>query len=258
MGVPSHGLRLAARDAGPHLGPDVPVVSLVKGLEAHTRLRPTEVLTEELPDHPAGLLAGPNLAREVLDGFAAAAVCAFDDEELARRLQPIFSSRRFRVYRNVDVLGSELGGVLKNVIAIATGMAYGLAVGDNTRAMVMTRGLSEMTRLAVTMGAQAETLSGLTGLGDLMATCMSPLSRNRRVGEELGKGRTIEEIVEEMQQVAEGVRTARSVMELAAENDCVMPISAEVDAVVNEGRSAAEAYRGLGRIAPEHEQHEVA
>jgi glycerol-3-phosphate dehydrogenase (NAD(P)+) len=258
MGVPSHGLRLAAREAAPSLSPGVPVVSLVKGMEAHTRLRPTEVLAEELPDHPCGLLAGPNLAREVLAGFAAAAVCAFDDESTASRLQPIFSSRRFRVYRNVDVLGSELGGVLKNVIAIATGMADGLGVGDNTRAMVITRGLSEMTRLAVTMGAEPETLSGLTGLGDLMATCMSKLSRNRRVGEELGNGRAIEDIIDEMQQVAEGVWTARSVIELAAENDVRMPISAEVDAVVNEGRTAVEAYRGLGRIAPEHEQHEVA
>jgi glycerol-3-phosphate dehydrogenase (NAD(P)+) len=258
MGVPSQGLRLAAREAALYLRDGVPVVSLVKGLEAHTRLRPTEVLSEELPDHPCGLLAGPNLAREVLDGFAAAAVCAFDDEAIASRLQPIFHGPVFRVYRNVDVLGSEMGGVLKNVIAIATGMADGLGVGDNTRAMVITRGLSEMTRLAVAMGAEQETLSGLTGLGDLMATCMSKLSRNRRVGEELGKGRSIEEITSEMQQVAEGVRTARSVMELAAENDCRMPISAEVDAVVNEGRSARLAYRGLRQITPEHEQHEVA
>jgi glycerol-3-phosphate dehydrogenase (NAD(P)+) len=258
MGVPSHGLRMAAREAAGSIAPGVPVVSLVKGLEAHTRLRPTQILAEELPEHPIGLLAGPNLAREVLAGYAAAAVCAFDDESIASRLQPIFTSRLFRVYRNFDVLGSELGGVLKNVIAIAIGMADGLGVGDNTRAMVITRGLSEMTRLAVAMGAEAETLSGLTGLGDLMATCMSKLSRNRRVGEELGKGRTIEEIVNEMRQVAEGVRTARSVMELAAENDVRMPISAEVDAVVNEGRTAFEAYRGLRRVAPEHEQHEVA
>jgi glycerol-3-phosphate dehydrogenase (NAD(P)+) len=258
LGVPSHGLRLAAREAAAHVRPGVPVVSLVKGLEAHTRLRPTEVLAEELPDHPVGLLAGPNLAREILDGLAAAAVCAFDEEQQACALQPVFRADRFRVYRNADVLGSELGGVLKNVIAIATGMAEGLSVGDNTRAMVMTRGLAEMTRLAVAMGGQPETISGLTGLGDLMATCMSPLSRNRRVGVELGKGRTIEDITGEMRQVAEGVRTARTVMEIAAEYDCRMPICAEVDAVVNEGRSAREAYRGLRRIAAEHEQHEVA
>lgn len=258
FGVPSHGLRLAARDAAPHVRPGVPVVSLVKGLEAHTRLRPTEILGEELPDNPVGLLAGPNLAREILDGLAAAAVCAFDDEDIAIALQPIFRADRFRVYRNHDVLGSELGGVLKNVVAIATGMAEGLSVGDNTRAMVMTRGLTEMTRLAVTMGGQAETVSGLTGLGDLMATCMSPLSRNRRVGVELAKDRTIEEITGEMRQVAEGVRTARTVMEIAAEHDCRMPICAEVDAVVNDGRSARVAYRGLRSIAAEHEQHEVA
>jgi glycerol-3-phosphate dehydrogenase (NAD(P)+) len=258
MGVPSQGMRLAARDVATSITPGVPVISLVKGLETHTRLRPTEVLSEELPENPCGLLAGPNLAREVLDGFAAAAVVAFDNEEIAQGLQPIFTGGRFRVYRNVDVLGSELGGVLKNVIAIATGMSYTLGVGDNTRAMIITRGLAEMMRLAVAMGAQAQTMTGLTGLGDLMATCMSPLSRNRHVGEELGKGRSIEEIVGEMKQVAEGVRSARSVIELADECECPMPISREVDAVVNEGRSAAEAYRGLGRIAPEHEHHEVA
>jgi glycerol-3-phosphate dehydrogenase (NAD(P)+) len=258
VAIPSHSLRSVARAAAPHLQPGIPVVSLVKGLEAHTRLRPTEVLCEELGDGPIGLLAGPNLAREVLDGYAAAAVIAMDDPVVACRLQPLFRTDRFRVYRNDDVLGSELGGVLKNIIAIASGMADGLGVGDNTRAMVITRGLAEMTRLAVAMGASADTLSGLTGLGDLLATCASPLSRNRRVGEELGRGRSLDAIVAEMSQVAEGVRSVSTVIELAAQHGCRMPISAEVDAVVNRGRSAREAYRGLRQIAAEHERHEVA
>jgi glycerol-3-phosphate dehydrogenase (NAD(P)+) len=216
------------------------------------------VITQELPGHPVGLLAGPNLAREVLDGYAAAAVVATADADVALALQPLFHSRVFRVYRNEDVLGSEMGGVLKNIIAIAAGMADGLGVGDNTRAMVITRGLAEITRLGAAMGADRQTFYGLTGLGDLMATCMSPLSRNRRVGEQLASGKTLDEINDEMQQVAEGVKSARTVIQLAEEHEVVMPIAAEVNAVINEGRHPAEAYRGLRRVAAESEQHAVA
>ena len=258
FGVPSHSLRDTARRAAEHIRPWVPVVSLIKGLEQDTRLRPTQVLAEELPGHPVALLAGPNLAREVLDGYAAAAVVATPDIHVATALQPLFRSRVFRVYRNEDVIGSELGGVLKNIIAIAAGMADGLGVGDNTRAMVITRGLAEMTRLGEAMGADPRTFSGLTGLGDLMATCMSPLSRNRRVGEELARGKSLEQVTAEMQQVAEGVKSARTVMELASDHDVVMPIAAEVDAVINEGRDPRDAYRGLRRVAAESEHHAVA
>jgi len=258
VGVPSHGIRAALEQAAPHVRPWIPVLSLAKGLEPGTRMRATQVIAECLPGHPVGLLAGPNLAREVLDGLAAAAVVATPDDEVACALQPLFRSSRFRVYRNQDLLGSELGGVLKNVIAIASGMGDGLGVGDNTRAMVITRGLAEITRLGEAMGAQARTFAGLTGLGDLMATCMSPLSRNRRVGEELARGKTIEQVLEEMNQVAEGVKSARTVMELAREHGVEMPIAAEVDAVVNEGRTADEAYRGLARPAAQSELHEVA
>jgi len=258
VGVPSHGIRTVLQEAAAHLRPLVPVLSLAKGLEPGTRLRPTQVIGECLSGHPVGLLAGPTLAREVVGGFAAAAVVATPDEAVARALQPLFASRRFRVYRNQDLLGSEMGGVLKNVIAIASGMADGLGVGDNTRAMVLTRGLAEITRLGEAMGADPRTFAGLTGLGDLMATCMSPLSRNRRVGEGLARGRTLDEVVAEMNQVAEGVKTARTVMQLAAEHDCVMPIASEVDAVVNEGRHPREAYRGLLRMVAESEKHEVA
>jgi glycerol-3-phosphate dehydrogenase (NAD(P)+) len=255
MGVPSHGMRAALEAAAPHVRPWIPIISLAKGLEAGTRLRPTEVIGEVLPGHPAGVLSGPNLAREVLGGYAAAAVMAMPDEHIARSLQAIFASRVFRVYTATDVLGCELGGVLKNVIAIAAGMGEGLGVGDNTRAMVITRGLAEVTRLGTAMGGQQETFAGLTGLGDLMATCMSPLSRNRRVGEELARGRTIDEIAADMNQVAEGVKSARVVVELAAKHGVVMPIAAEVDAVVNDGRSAEEAFRGLRRVQPRSEAH---
>jgi glycerol-3-phosphate dehydrogenase (NAD(P)+) len=255
MGVPSHGMRAALERAAPHVRPWIPIVSLAKGLEAGTRLRPTEVIGEVLPGHPAGVLSGPNLAREVLGGYAAAAVMAMPDEHIARSLQAVFASRVFRVYTATDVLGCELGGVLKNVIAIAAGMGEGLGVGDNTRAMVITRGLAEVTRLGTAMGGQQETFAGLTGLGDLMATCMSPLSRNRRVGEELARGRTIDEIAADMNQVAEGVKSARVVVELAQQYEVAMPIAAEVDAVVNEGRSAEEAFRGLRRVQPRSEAH---
>jgi glycerol-3-phosphate dehydrogenase (NAD(P)+) len=258
FGVPSHSLRDVAREAAPDVRPWVPVLSLIKGLEAGSRLRPTQVIAEELPGHPVGLLAGPNLAREVLDGYAAAAVIATPDADVARALQPLFRTRVFRVYRNEDVLGSEMGGVLKNIIAIAAGMADGLGVGDNTRATVITRGLAEITRLGVAMGAEGQTFAGLTGLGDLMATCMSPLSRNRRVGEELARDKTLDQIQDEMQQVAEGVKSARTVMQLAEEHEVVMPIACEVDAVINEGRHPVEAYRGLRRVAAESEQHAVA
>jgi glycerol-3-phosphate dehydrogenase (NAD(P)+) len=258
FGVPSHTLREVARAAAEHVRPWVPLLSLIKGLEPASRLRPTQVLGEELPGHPVGLLAGPNLAREVVDGYAAAAVIATADPDVAVALQPLFRSRVFRVYRNDDVLGSEMGGVLKNIVAIAAGMADGLGVGDNTRAMVITRGLAEISRLGVAMGGQQQTFAGLTGLGDLMATCMSRLSRNRRVGEELARGKTLEQINAELQQVAEGVKSARTVMQLAEEYEVIMPIAAEVDAVINQGRHPADAYRGLRRVAAESEQHAVA
>jgi glycerol-3-phosphate dehydrogenase (NAD(P)+) len=258
VGVPSQFMRGVLADVAPHIRPWVPVLSLVKGLEVDTRKRGTQVIAEELPGHPVGLMAGPNLAREVLGGFAAAAVIATPDDSVAQALQPLFRTTNFRVYRNLDLLGSELGGVLKNIIAIASGMADGLGVGDNTRALVITRGLAEMTRLGEAMGADARTFAGLTGMGDLMATCMSPLSRNRRVGEELARDRTLEEVLDDMGQVAEGVKTARPVMQLAEEFDVFMPIAAEVDAVVNEGRHPRDAYRGLRRGTPQSEHHGVA
>jgi glycerol-3-phosphate dehydrogenase (NAD(P)+) len=245
MGVPSHGFRSALEDLKPYLRPWVPVVSLSKGLEQGSRLRMTEVIQEVLPGHPYGVLTGPNLAKEILVGGAAAAVVAMSDENIADRLQPLFSTNLFRVYTNTDVIGCELAGALKNVMALAAGMADGLGTGDNTRAAVITRGLAELTRLGVAMGGNPMTFAGLAGMGDLVATCISPQSRNRRVGEELGKGKSIETIIEEMNQVAEGVKTTKVVMELAAEYGIDMPIAAEMDAVCNAGRGPTEAYRGL-------------
>ncbi len=253
VGVPSHAVRATLQAVAPLLRHWVPIVSLTKGLEQETRLRMTEVIEQELPGHPAGVLAGPNLAREVLSGYAAAAVIAMADAHVATSLQKLFTSRRFRVYTNHDVTGCELGGALKNVVAIAAGMGEGLGVGDNTKAMVLTRGLAEITRLGVAMGGDPRTFAGLTGLGDLMATCTSPLSRNRTVGVELAKGRTIHEITTSMRMVAEGVKTCRVVVELAREYEVESPIACEVDAVINEGRTPLQSFAGLGRIAPASE-----
>ncbi|MCZ6784486.1 MAG: NAD(P)H-dependent glycerol-3-phosphate dehydrogenase [Proteobacteria bacterium] len=255
MGVPSHGMREVLNGVAAHIRPWVPVISLAKGLEPDTHLRMTQVIREVLPEHRAGVLTGPNLAKEIMTGFAAASVIAFDDADVARQLQGVFHSGVFRVYTNRDVVGCELGGALKNVIAIATGMGDGLGVGDNTRAAVITRGLAELTRLGVAMGGEPATFAGLAGIGDLLATCTSRQSRNRHVGEQLGRGRTIDEIIAEMNQVAEGVKTTRVVMELGVKHDVDLPIAREVYGVLYEGRSALDAYRGLTRRDPgaEHE-----
>jgi len=255
MGVPSHVMREVLEEVARYIRPWVPVVSLAKGLEPGSQLRMTEVIREVLPEHRAGVLTGPNLAKEIMAGFAAASVVAFEDPDIARQLQGVFNSGLFRVYTNHDVVGCELGGALKNVIAIASGMGDGLGVGDNTRSAVLTRGLAELTRLGVAMGGEPATFSGLAGMGDLIATCTSRQSRNRHVGEELGRGRSIDEIIAEMNQVAEGVKTTRVVMELDAKHDVELPISREVYGVLYEGRTAAEAYRGLTRRHPgaEHE-----
>jgi glycerol-3-phosphate dehydrogenase (NAD(P)+) len=250
MGVPSHCLRETLREARRWIRPWVPVVSLAKGLEEESRLRMTQVIQDELPDHPAGALTGPNLAREIMAGFAAASVIAVDDLRVARQLQRVFHSGLFRVYTNTDVTGCELGGALKNVIAIASGMGDGLGVGDNTRSAVITRGLAEITRLGVAMGGQPHTFAGLTGMGDLVATCVSPQSRNRHVGEELGKGRKLKEIIDAMHMVAEGVKTSSVVLELADAHGVDLPIAREVYGVVHEGHTAQQAYRGLTRHMP--------
>jgi glycerol-3-phosphate dehydrogenase (NAD(P)+) len=247
MGVPSQGFRGTLEQVRPHLRPWVPIVSLAKGFEQGTKLRMTQVIAEVIPGHPYGVLTGPNLAKEILAGNAAAAVIAMSDTTVADRLQGLFATELFRVYTNADVVGSELGGALKNVIALASGMADGLGAGDNTRAAVITRGLAEMTRLGVAMGGDPMTFAGLAGMGDLVATCISGQSRNRYVGEQLGKGRTIEQIVEEMDQVAEGVKAAQVVLELAEEYGVDMPIASEVAGVTTGGATAEDAYRGLLR-----------
>jgi glycerol-3-phosphate dehydrogenase (NAD(P)+) len=253
MGVPSHSMRTTLEEVAKFLRPWVPVVSLAKGLEQDSHLRMTQVIQDVLPDHVAGALTGPNLAREIMAGFAAASVIAIEDERVARQVQRVFHSGRFRVYTNSDVVGCELGGALKNVIAIASGMGDGLGVGDNTRSAVITRGLAEISRLGVAMGGRAPTFSGLAGMGDLIATCVSPQSRNRHVGEQLGAGRKLADILAEMNMVAEGVKTATTARQLARKHGVPMPVCDEIYKVVSGRSSASRAYRGLA-VAPGHER----
>jgi glycerol-3-phosphate dehydrogenase (NAD(P)+) len=250
VGVPSHGFRTVLEEAAPHVPHWIPVVSLTKGFEAGTLFRMTEVIRDVLPGRVAAALSGPNLAKEIMAGNAAASVIATEDLAVAAELQRVLSRGLFRIYTNHDVVGCEVGGALKNVIAIATGIAQGLSVGDNTRAAVISRGLAELTRLGVAMGAEPATMAGLAGMGDLIATCISPLSRNRQVGERLGKGEPIDEILASMNMVAEGVKTAHVVMDLAARHGVDLPICAEIRRVVSGEVSAPVAYRGLMARAP--------
>jgi glycerol-3-phosphate dehydrogenase (NAD(P)+) len=258
MGVPSHGFRATLEEVEQHLRPWVPVVSLTKGLELGTQLRMSQIVTEVVPGHPVGVLTGPNLAKEILAGHAAASVIAMDDHNVACALQQLFATELFRVYTTEDVVGCELGGVLKNVVAIAAGMADGLGAGDNTRAAVITRGLNELTRLGVAMGGDHMTFAGLAGMGDLVATCISPQSRNRHVGEQLGRGKTIDEVIAEMNMVAEGVKTSKVVMEIADQHGVDMPIASEVKSVCHDGATAMEAYQGLLKRQTGHEQRGIA
>ena len=248
VGVPCQNFRQVLSNAKPFIRPWVPIVSLSKGLELNSKMRMTQIIEELLPGHPAGALTGPNLSREILAGSAAASVMAMVDDNVSTRLQQIFNSGMFRVYTNDDVVGCELGGALKNVIAIAAGMGDGAGAGDNTRAAVITRGLAELTRLGTAMGGKPATFAGLAGLGDLIATCSSRLSRNHHVGVQLGKGRKIKEIIDEMNMVAEGVKTVEVVIELAKQYNLEMPITHEVYDVIYKGISVMDAFRGILRV----------
>jgi glycerol-3-phosphate dehydrogenase (NAD(P)+) len=240
MAVPSHGFRAVLGRAAPAIGSDVAVVSVSKGLERDTLLRMTEVVVDVLPSHrtgPVAVLTGPNLAREVAEGQPAASVVACADHDHATWLQQLFMTSRFRVYTNPDVVGCEIAGALKNVIALAVGIAAGLGYGDNAQAALVTRGLAELTRLGVALGGQPLTFAGLAGLGDLVATCTSTQSRNRSVGFALGRGRSLDEVVHEMDMVAEGVRSTAAVLELADRTGVEMPIASIVGAVLYEDRN---------------------
>jgi glycerol-3-phosphate dehydrogenase (NAD(P)+) len=255
MGVPSHGFRdILGQCAVP---PGTPVVSLTKGVEQDSLKRMTEVVAELAPSNPRGVLTGPNLAKEIMAGQPAASVVAMTDPAVAAELQGVLSTEAFRVYTNPDVIGCELAGALKNVMAIASGMADGMGFGDNTRAALITRGLAELTRLGCALGGEPLTFSGLAGMGDLVATCISRQSRNRHVGEELGKGRSIDEVIAEMKMVAEGVKTSRAVVALAQRVGVEMPIAEQVVAVLYEGKKAVDVIPALMRREAKPELHGI-
>ena len=259
MAVPSHGYRSVLAAGAEAVSAETPIVSLTKGIEQDTLMRMTEVTADVLTDHDAdrtGVLTGPNLASEIAAGQPAATVIAMPDHDTALAMQDLFAGLMFRVYTNPDVVGAETAGATKNVMAIAAGMADGLGFGMNTRATLITRALAEMTRLGVAMGGQVATFSGLAGMGDLVATTMSERSRNHRVGLALGKGKTIEEIVEDMNMVAEGVKSTEGILALADRHDVEMPIAEQVGKVLYEGAAVPDAILALmGRVSRSEVDH---
>ncbi|MGC8794196.1 MAG: NAD(P)H-dependent glycerol-3-phosphate dehydrogenase [Bryobacteraceae bacterium] len=246
--MPSHAVRQVWRRMLPHLSASMALVSASKGLECETLLRISEVIEqvvgERFPPRVA-VLSGPSFAREVARGDPTALAVASRHDNLAARVQRAFSGPTLRLYRNSDVVGVELGAALKNVIAIGAGICHGLGLGGNTIAALVTRGLAEMTRLAVAMGGRPSTLAGLAGLGDLVLTCTGQLSRNRALGIELAQGRPLAEILAGMQMVAEGVNACRAALQLAARHGVELPICQQVHAVLFEGQLPQEAVRAL-------------
>jgi len=258
--VPTQHLRGVAERMADIVPTDVAVLSLAKGIEQHTSLRPTQILNQVLTDHDpslVGVMSGPNLAREVAAGQPSATVVALPDPPWCERLQSALMSRRFRVYTGADVVGCEVGGAVKNVVAIGAGMAHGLGFGWNTQAALITRGLAEMTRLGVALGGLPLTFLGLAGNGDLIATCSSPQSRNRRVGVELGQGRVLSEILAETNSVAEGVSSAPAMLALAGGVGVDLPIAASVEAVLTGDMSPADVVESLMGRAGTSELHDL-
>jgi len=236
LAVPSAHLRQTLQRLSPTLDANAPLLSLVKGIEAESHLRMSEVIGQELPGRRVAVLSGPNLAREIAAGKPAGSVVASTDQALAGEMAALLASDRFRVYTNPDIVGVELCGALKNVVALAAGMVDGLGFGDSAKAGIITRGLAEMTRLGVAAGAHPLTFAGLAGVGDLIATCMSPLSRNRRAGELMGSGMAWTDASAQIAGVAEGVTTVTGALALAAAHRVEMPIADQVAAVVHGGR----------------------
>jgi glycerol-3-phosphate dehydrogenase (NAD(P)+) len=245
LAVPSHGMRSICKQLREFIPPDVPLVHVAKGIENETGARMSEVVAEVLNTDRLVVLSGPSHAGEVARGVPTAVVVASKQAELAVLTQRVFANERFRIYTHDDVVGVELGGALKNVIAIAAGACDGIGFGDNTKAALCTRGLAEMARLGVALGAKRETFFGLSGVGDLIVTAFSRHSRNRAFGEGLGRGETPDQITAKTAMVAEGVRTAKSAWQLAQRHQVVVPITREVYAIIYEGKSPRQAVRDL-------------
>ncbi len=251
--IPTKFLRAALVQLAPHLQGDRPVVSVIKGLENQTFMRPSQIIEDVLGNRPVVALGGPSHAEEISRRLPASVVAASGDVALAKTVQDMFSTERFRVYTNSDIVGVELAGALKNVIAIASGICDGMNYGDNAKSALVTRGLVEITRFGEALGAEPATFSGLAGMGDLITTCISPFSRNREVGRRLGQGESLNEILNSMPGVAEGVTTTSSVYELAEKMAIDMPISQEVYRVLFDEQSPEEATDTLMLRPPRDE-----
>ncbi|MEV6781205.1 NAD(P)H-dependent glycerol-3-phosphate dehydrogenase [Streptomyces sp. NPDC051098] len=256
LSIPAQSLRTSLAAWAPHIGPDTVIVSLMKGIELGSGKRASEVITEVTGVHRdrVAVLSGPNLAREIMAGQPAAATIACPDENAARRVQQACHTLYFRPYTSTDVTGCELGGAVKNVIALAVGIASGMGMGDNASAMLITRGLAETTRLAMAMGAHPATLSGLAGLGDLVATCSSPLSRNRTFGTHLGSGMSVEQATAATRQTTEGVKSAEAILAMAYEHDVEMPITTVISALLHDKITLDEAAAALMQRPPKPER----
>ncbi len=257
LAVPSQTLRQNLSDWIGLIPPGAVLVSLMKGIELDTGNRMTEVIAEVSgrPADQIAVVSGPNLAREIAQRQYAATVVACTDQQIAENLQKACHAGYFRPYTNPDVIGCELGGAVKNVIALAVGIAVGMGLGDNTRAMLITRGLAEISRLGAALGADPHTFAGLAGMGDLVATCSSPLSRNRTIGEKLGRGIKLTEILATTTQVAEGVKSSKPVLELARAHSVEMPITEVVAAVVYDGLDVGEAALMLASRSAKPERY---
>jgi len=245
LAVPSAHVRETLRRLLPVLFAEASLLSVVKGIEQGTHLRMSEVIAEELPGRRVAALSGPNLAREIAAGLPAVSVVASEDGELAAEFAALLGSDRFRLYTNPDLVGVELCGALKNVVALAAGFVDGLGFGDSAKAGIITRGLAEMTRLGVAAGGEQMTFAGLAGVGDLIATCMSPLSRNRRAGELMASGMSWADAAAQLNGVAEGVDTVSGALQLASKHGVEMPIAEQVEAVVHAGRPPLDAVAEL-------------
>ena len=247
VAVPSHSVRELVSRAVEFIEDNVIIVNITKGLELDTLLTMSSVISEETVGKNVSIVSlyGPSHAEEVVRKIPTTLVAASTEENASKKVQYIFSSRVLRVYTNTDILGLELGGSIKNVIAIAAGICDGIGFGDNTKAAILTRGIAEMTRLGVALGAREKTFAGLSGIGDLFVTCSSKHSRNRYVGEEIGKGRKIDEILSEMKMVAEGVKTAKSVFQLCQKHNVDMPISCAVYNVLYNNNNPLESVSEL-------------
>ncbi|MBO2454937.1 NAD(P)-dependent glycerol-3-phosphate dehydrogenase [Actinomadura barringtoniae] len=259
LAVPAQTLRENLTQWVPALPPEAVLISLMKGVELGTTRRMSEVIREvaDVPEERVAVFTGPNFAREMGTGQPCASVAACVDEDVAQRLQAASMTPYFRVYTSTDVIGCELGGAVKNIVALCVGVVVGLGFGDSTRALIMTRGLAEISRLGAALGADEHTFAGLAGMGDLIATCSSPLSRNRTFGENLGRGMTLEQVIAATKQTAEGVKSSEPVLELARKHNVEMPITEAVVNVLYRGMPIKDAAISLISRSPKPERYGV-